>query len=412
MPTPETPTPQLQATYQPPPPEAKYQPLPQPRVTSKNKGFDLIAQADLAERRAREKEEARLRAGYPLAALAMERKAVADLRIALVKAVCAVLELCQHQHQQPDPQTATGDGSGSSAAGGLPAGSAWGEDDPRVNATRGPSSALVQMVCSGEDANVRCATSEYMLSTGTAASRCSTAVGYGSSVLVGKASHDRRNISNATTKGKVAASGRNLEPPPSSTRVNAEPGPGRTRLQEISKTVAESSTMARTILSGLSAKGGQEGRARCEVSSSTDIPSPAFGREVSSAIDVSPPAIVPPPTNPREALLVARATSAEVGSFLHEVKVNVGAEGEASADQPPPFGSPGGHGGGTRWRAQTQGAPTDGNARGAEEVDTTASTKIANALQGDILWAESLPTFVRKAMEAQEGDFGQQVALK
>lgn len=406
MPAPETPTPQLQATYQPPPPEVKYQPPPQPRVTNKTKGFDLIAQADLAERRARDKEEARLRAGYPLAALAMERKAVADLREALVKAVCAVLELCQHPQQQPDPPTATVGGDGSRMTGGLPVGNAWGQGDPRANATRGPPSTLVQMVCSGEDANVRCATSEYMLSTGTAASRCSTAVGYGSSALGGKASHDRRKISNAGTESKV------LQPPAASSREEAGPGPGRSRLREISKTVAESGTMARTILSGLIATGAQGSGAGRGVSS-TDVSPPAI---VPSSVIVTLPVVVPPPTNPREALSVARATSAEVRSFLNEIKVNVGAEGEASVGQSPPFGAPGGHGSGTPWMAQAatskQGAPTDDNGRGAEEVDTTASTRIANALQGDILWAESLPTFVRKAMEAQEGDFGQQVALK
>lgn len=386
--------------HQPPPPEAKYQPPPRPRVTSNNKGLDLIAQADLNERRAREKEEARLRAGYPLAALAMERQAVADLRAALIKGVCAVLELCQQQ-QQPQPPTATGDGDRSSVAGGLPEGNARWEGDPRANTTRGPPSTLVQMVCSGEDANVRCATSEYRLSTGTAASRCSTAVGYGSSVLGGKAGEDRRNISNASTKSTVAARGQDFQPQPSSSRKGAEPGPSRSRLQEMAQTVAESGTMARTILSGLCTTGAQEKDTVRGFSSSTDSPSPAT---------------VPPPTNPREALSVARAATADVRYFSNEIKVDVSAEGETAAGQNTPFGAPGGNGSGISWRAQTaapkEGAPTDNNGGGAEEVDTTASTKIANALRGDILWAESLPAFVRMAMEAQEGDFGQQVALK
>lgn len=396
----ETPHPQLQATHQPPPSEAKYQPPPRPRVTSKNKGLDLIAQADLAERLAREKEEARLRAGYPLAALAMERKAVADLRAALIKVVCAVLELCQQeQQQQPQPDPPNGDSEKLSLTDGAPEGHAWWEGDSRANATRGPPSTLVQMVCSGEDANVRCATSDYALSTGTAASRCSTAVGYGSSVVGSKAAQDRRTISNASVKSKVVARGRDLHPPPSSSREPAESGPHRSRLQEISKTVAESGTMARTILSGLLTTGNQGGD--------------GGGRGFSSSIDLPPPAFVPPPTNPREALLVARATTADIRSFLNEIKIDLRVKGGTTAGQMPPFGAAGDNSNGTCLRARTvDGAPANDKGGGAETVDTTASTRIANALRRDILWAESLPTFVRKAMEAQEGDFGQQVALK
>eukprot|EP00752_Nemacystus_decipiens_P003048 g2825.t1 len=419
--------PQLQAAHQPPPPEAKYQ--PPPRAASKNK-FDLIAQADIAQRQAQEKEAARLRAGYPLAALAMERRAVADLRAALVKTVCAILELCQYQQHQPDPQTETTDGEGSPMMGGQSMGNASADCDPRTHSTRGPPSTLVQMVCSGDDANVRCATSEYMLSTGTAASRCSTAVGYGSSVLGGKASQDRRNISNASTESKVAASGRGLQPSPSSSGEEAKPGSHRSKFREISKTVAESGTMARTILSGWVAAGtpesgttqgsgpGRKAALSTNVPSPKTVPPPTNPREAPSVNRAThaEPVIVPPPTNPREALSIARATSAEVRSFLDEIEVDVGAEGGTPAGQTPPFGIPGDDGYDASWRAQAtapkRGVPTDDNAGGADEVDTTASTRVANALHGDILWAESLPTFVRKAMEAQEGGYGQQVALK
>ena len=206
---------------------------------------------------------------------------------------------------------------------------------------------------------------------------------------------------------KAAVGGRDLQPPPSSLEREAELGPHRSRFQEISKVVAESGTMARTILSGLMTT-GTRGNGATQGSGAA--------RGVPASTGVPSTATVPPPTNPREALSVARATSAEVRSFLNEIKVDVGAEGKISAGQIPPFGTLGDNDSGTSWGAQMtapkRGAPADTNGGGAEEVDTTASTRIANALQGDILWAESLPLFVRKAMEAQEGDFGQRIALK
>ena len=370
----------LQERHQPPPPEVKRQ--SPPRVTSKYKGLDLIAQADLAERRAREKEEARLRLGYPLAALAKERQAVADLRVALTKAVCAVLELCQQQQQQPEPPTSAKDGDESPLTGGFQKGGTWREGNPGPNATRGPPSTLVQMVCSGEDANVRCATSEYRLRTGTAAaSRCSTAVSFNSSNC------------NAITESRSTADNRGLEPPhPTAQQSPPEkvgPSPSRSRLQGIAQTVAESGTMARTITSGLMP---------------TSVKAETPGVLAAGSL-----------TNPREALSAARAAVADVRSFSNDIKVDVG-----KTDQGPPSDTTGGGGGDTAgdacWKAQTLGpakVPTcRENHAETEEVDTTASTRIVNALRGDISWAKSLPEYIRKAMEAQQGQFGEQVALK
>ncbi|CAM9668361.1 unnamed protein product, partial [Ectocarpus fasciculatus] len=58
------------------------------------------------------------------------------------------------------------------------------------------------------------------------------------------------------------------------------------------------------------------------------------------------------------------------------------------------------------------GDPTGGGGGGAGMVDTSASSRIVNALREDALWAASLPDFIRKTMEAQKGGFGRQVALK
>lgn len=353
----------------------------------------------------------------------MERQAVADLRTALTKAVCAVLELCQQQGQQHTPESCTAtDSDGLSATRGrIAEGSVWGEGCPQGNVARGPPSALVQMVCSGEDASVRCAVSEYRLSTGMAmASRCATAVVYGNKTLGdNRAADGQRRILNATTNSNsgsniMAGGGDGREtvqqpkllssPRPQQPPLKAAERGQSSRLKELSTTVAESGTMARNIISSLKGLLAPQ-------------PSP------SPSTDLLSPAVLPPPTNPRDALLAARTASAGVRPFTNGIQVNVGTPN--ITDRMPPFGSciRGGRegsndkGGCSYWGAQTAAAPTNGEASIADngkqpQVDTTASTRIVNALRGDILWAESLPAFVHKAMEAVEGNFGQQLALK
>lgn len=375
----------------------------------------------------------------------MERQAVADVRTALTKTVCAVLELCQEQGQQQKPEqspAAAADGDRLYVTGGRTAeGSVWWEGGAQGNVARGPPSALVQMVCSGEDANVRCAASEYRLSTGMAtASRCAAGVVHGNKPSGdGQASDGQRRNVNTTTRSNsgrnVTAGGgghgrENAQPPqspPSSSSGPQEPlleAAGHrqsSRLKELATTVTEAGTTARTIISGLSGlldPKRQEGTTQREPSRSplTDllssgIPSPAM--------------------NPREALSAARTASAGVRSFSNDIKVGVGApdngtnETEMRSDRMSPFGSSsrGGregsnaNGSGGYWGAQTAPTPRNGGASaagncGGKQVDTTASTRVVNALRGDILWAESLPAYVRKALEAVKCGFSEQLALK
>lgn len=347
--------------------------------------------------------------------------------------MCVVLELCQHPPEPPAPAAAAPASSAGEEASPTTGGPSWWERDPRAKAARGPPSTLVQMVCSGEDAGVRCATSEYKLSTGmAAASRCSTAVCYCggglSNVIMddGRSNGDTAAASSHNDK-PGAASGQRFEPPP--LLVVPQPQPQQTPLEagattetretsgsstssgprskfgEMATTVAESGTMARAILSGFT-KPQRKPKGELLVPPTEE-----------------PPVFQGPPTNPREALSAARAATAGVRSFSAGIKVDVGGRGnggtEAEAGRMP-WASGGGAGGGSSdsgsgWGAQTAvatGGASTGGGGGAGVVDTSASARIVTALREDTLWAESLPDFIRKTMEAQKGGFGRQVALK
>lgn len=346
--------------------------------------------------------------------------------------MCVVLELCQHQ-PEPPAAAATSASSAGEEASPTTGGPSWWERDPRAKAARGPPSTLVQMVCGGEDADVRCATSEYKLSIGmAAASRCSTAVSYcGSGLSNAKMDDGRSNGDTAATSNHndkaAAASGQRFQPPPlllvpqplpqqtpleagaeteTSETTGSTSSKTRSKLREMATTVAESGTMARTILSGF-----------------TKPQRKPKGEPVVPTTE-EPLVFQGPPTNPREALSAARAATAGVRSFSTGIKVDVGGRGNGGAEAEAgrvPWAPGGGAGGGSSdivsgWRAQTAapkgGDPTGGDGGGAGMVDTSASARIVNALREDTLWAESLPDFIRKTMEAQKGGFGRQVALK
>ena len=381
--------------------------------------MDLIAQADSAAVRAEEEEQARIHAGYPLGALAEERQAVAALREALTSAVASVLEICQ---KKAGPGRA-GVGSGSQIEGGFP-GMGGPEEGgtrrgpQRTGVTRGPPSALVKVLCSGEDADVRCSgASEYKLSKGVAG-RCSSA-------SAGSRTENQRNQNNLRQGQPTAA----FSPPPplrpSAAVAGPEtlPGSHPLRLRDAAVAVAESGTMARTILQGLldsdaaGASGGQKTAQPCKQRSSS--PSPAPGPTL------APPALAP--RNPQEALSAARAAATDTIAFLNETKISVEQQKSygdteartAGGHTPWAFGSSIGGGSGSSGRRGSSdivGGPismggSTGDQRGPE-VDTTATTRVVTALRGDAALVKSLPAFVREALEALVGSVDQQLALK
>lgn len=363
----------------------------------KNKELDLIAQADLAERRAIEEQDARTRAGYPLAALAAERQAVADLRAALTTAVCAVLELCRPK-QAPGTRGTRADGGSTGDDGsqslGIPGGRTW--RDRRAEITRGPPSTLVQMVCSGQDASVRCATSVYRLSTGVAVRSSTAAAG-------SRTGEQRNRVAGGHRQASSPQSQPLLQPAAASSETELRPS----RFREAATTVAEAGRMARTLLRGFLDTGPSGGNAR-ETSNRRSHPS----RSPSAA---PPPSR--PPTNPWEALLAARAAAADVRSFSAEVcKVAVGARDDGAkarnvSGMPWAFGVAGSGGGSVE--DGSGGANLDRKmAKAGLEMDTTATTRVVNALRADALWAESLPAFVSRTLETHAGDLGQQMLLR
>lgn len=377
----------------------------------------MIAQADAADRRAKEAEEARLRTGYPLAALAAERRAVADLRGALTTSVCAVLELCQPKI------TSTGNrasdaygGSGSEKAAGVD-GLSFNFSDgdsprggPHVGIVRGPPSTLVQMVCSGDEANVRCATAGYRLSKGVASrsNRATTTAGKTnehSNEPVGR----RQRPSSHRTPPTVAMSA-------TASAVVSESE--SSKFQEAAANVAHAGSLARNILRGLL---DTTSTSHSSTGETSDEHTDDFETQCEPPIS---PVVQPPrlPANTEDALSAARVAAAGVRSFSTDICT-------IAVDDPP--GDGGAEVGGARTVAWASGAGTGGvgvvgsdhgredtlavaadGGNAVPEVDTTATARVVKALQEDALWAGSLPAFVRDTLEAQAERLGQQVALK
>ena len=169
--------------------------------------------------------------------------------------------------------------------------------------------------------------------------------------------------------------------------------------------VAQSGTMARTILQGLldsdatvsdgDGDGQKKAAQSCTQPSSPPPPSPTLAAPL-------------PPANPQEALSAARAAITDARAFSDEIKVGVVdeqshvTEGRPAAHTPSAeFGTGGGSSGGG----------SSGDQRGLG-IDTTATTRVVNALQGDAVLVKSLPGFVREALEALVGGVDQQLALK
>lgn len=388
-------------------PRPQLQPQPHNKVVQprggdlrRNKGLDLIAQADLAERRAREQEQERLHAGYPLEALAAERKAIADLHSALTKTLCVILEVCRSKPilrtgaAEVDKMTVEGEGSLKLV---IPEGSVW--RAPSAGVKRGPPSTLVQMVCSGVDADVRCSTSEYRLSTGVPSR----------STAVAADSRTSNQCSKVTDRDRQPSSSKSIQSFPSQpeiTDTGVEPCPSKFR--EAVTNIAQAGTEARLILRSfmdISANGGGATKTDEFKSKRPLLPSPEL-----------PP--MHPEVHPGDSLSAARVAAADIDSFSAEIcKVSVDTGGDLAEARV---------GGGVPWTcgATDIGRISDGrnwnrtattgtiSTTASPEVDTTATTKIVDALRMDVLLVESLPAAVRKALEAQVGRFDEQFSLK
>lgn len=135
----------------------------------------------------------------------------------------------------------------------------------------------------------------------------------------------------------------------------------------------------------------------------------------SCAQPCSPPPLPPTsaapllPANPQEALSAARAAVTDARAFSDEIKVSVIDEQSHVTDGRPAAHTPSaafGTGGGS-----SGGGSSGGDQRGLG-IDTTATTRVVNALRGDAVLVKSLPGFVREALEVLVGGVDQQLALK
>lgn len=363
----------------------------QPSVGSwrSKKGLDLIAEADMAERRAKNDEEAMRRAGYPLEALAAERQAIADLRGTLTKAVCDILEICS-----PKPGEEVQRDEGDRLPLEEPKANTWRAS--RVGMTRGPVSTLVQMVCSGEEANVRCATAEYRLCTGVA-SRNSC----GDKANKASGRHERPTSPSPTFTSPAL---------PPAAEIGTETDRNSSRFREAATSVAQAGHTARKILRGFLDTDSSSGA--CATGESASDPSTSLSPALAHHA---------PPKSPRAALAAARVASAGVRVFSDQI-CKVGADvqsdgGEVTADgklQWAVFAGDGGRNG-----FGSAGTP-EKNAGGCAsiarpeggEVDTTSTAAVVEALRADVMWTEVLPSFVRMALEAQAERLGHQASLK
>lgn len=344
--------------------------------TRPRKPVDIIRQAEEAERRAKQREEARLKAGYPLAALAAERRAIADLREALTKAVCAVLELCRTTAEtSAEGSTATQGGGKYTHSDGCDL-SPYGQpgslsQTPKTaaNDARGPPGMLVQMVCSGDDATVHCATTEYRLQKGVA--------------QTGSQGCYNPEVSNGHGFDPIDRGGSVMT---ATTEATAGGGAG-----------GASQLWGPQPTSGQHTKGVDED-SRQPQRDSPHVPLPSKFK---------------PPTNIQEALAAAHHAASAVQTFTDSIcAIDVGRGGDGSGFEA--------HGAQSASVYPWETAGVTGDGRGGmlempEEnprVDTTATTKVVDALQADASWVRSLSTFVRGKLEAEVAEVGQQMLLK
>lgn len=345
--------------------------------------LDLFAEADLAERRAQEESKARLQTGYPLKALAAERKAISDLRIALTKAICTILELCRPIAEV----SALANGRSKEVE------DAWSGRSvanhsrfppPHGGATGSPS-ALVQMVYNGEDANVRCSGNAYKLCTGLVA-------------RVPNSDHHNNSVEHCRSSSTPSLS------KPSLTKLAHQKGEGVTngpsehpsKLKQASTAVADAGTMARTILDGLSPE---------DISDCT--------QQAGESQLNPPPAPSPPPADLMEAISAARLAVDAVPRFYTDV---CNLDGDTWDDRA--IARKGDTIQGELLARGEYSSNIGCNTRNSsrviavgQDVETSATTKVVNALQVDTLWVQALPSFVRKTFEAQANRISQHESL-
>lgn len=331
----------------------------------RKKHVDLIAHAEEAELRAKKEEEARINAGYPLAALSAERRAVADLRRAFTKAVCAVLELCC---PRADTQLECSTDHGGKEVDNVDVFSQSHRCGPSHVATlnaRGPAGMLVQMVCSGDDASVRCATTQYRLQKGV-----------GQADRHGGTNHGKVGSGHGFDVDHVGSFGATLAP------------------------ATVGGTLRDELLDATPNSGQEQGDDHWPHESQSDL--------LRMPVSLLPK----PPTNVEEALAIARDAATEVQSFADNIcSINVGGgrggSGVAVSGVQSVHWSPGNSGGLLSGEEGTVGL-----SEGRRRVDTTATARIVDALRADASWAQSLSTFMRNKLEGQAAGFGNQMSLK
>lgn len=358
-------------------------------MTLKRK-VDIIARAEEVERRVQKEESARAQAGYPLQALLVERRAVVELRGALATAVCALLELCRPNANsgavvsEPTSSAAGTEGGGRGDGGtGALRDTSW--RCQSAEDARGPASMLVQMVCSGDNASVRCATTAYRLSTGSGGGRGSKPIG----------THDHHRDGTPN--------------PPTSGEPSCADAAATFNTQVVNTQVDGPLTNNGTLLTtGILNPSPTTPRASNEKESHDEVrlrlPS------------VSVPSARSPHSNVEQALRAARAAYTSIESFATEIcliggdRIGGGIEGEIGAELATSLTFNDGAGSGT-WDNTTTRAhgkmtsPTDG-------VDTTATAKMVDALRLDASWVASLPTFVYNKLEAETVSSDNLLSLK
>ena len=245
---------------------------------------------------------------------------------------------------------------------------------------------------------MRCGASEYKLSKGVAG-RCSSAT-------AGSRTADQRNKGNNSQRQALSTPTASSPPLlPAEAAPETISGPYHSsRFREAAVAVAQSGTMAQTILQGLldfdatGSGGGQKTAQSCAQPSS---PPP-------SSVLESPL----PPANPQEALSAARAAITDTRAFSDEIKVTIEQHSRGAEARPARISGSRRESSDTVSGAMTSvGGPTADDQRGPE-TDTTATTRVVSALRGDAVLVRSLPSFVREALQALVGGVDQQLALK
>lgn len=346
------------------------------------KSLDMFAEVDLAERRAQEEREARLQTGYRLKALAAERKAISDLRIALTKAICTILELCRPIAEV----SALADERSKEVEYG------WSERPaadhsrfPPHGGATGPPSALVQMVYSGEHANVRCSGDAYKLCTGLVA-------------RIPNSDHHHNFVEHCRSLPTSSSSKSSLRKPApqKGAGITKRPSGHSCKVKQAATAVAEAGTVARTILDGFLL----EDISDCAQQAGEPQPNP-------------PPAPSPPPADLWEAISAARLAVDSVPRFYADVcnldwdaqdDRAIARNGDIMQEDLLADDEYLGNIGGDTGRSSRVIAV-------GQDVETSATGKVVNALQGDTLWVQALPSFVRKTLEAQANRIGQHESL-